>query len=78
MKAAVYTEYGPPDVLELIEIENPTPKDDEVLVQVHASSVTPIDLHFLTGTPYVARILTRLFKPRNNVYQGVNNTNGYR
>lgn len=67
MKAMVYQEYGSPEVLELKEIEKPTPNDDEVLVRVHASTITPIDWHFLTGTPYVARILAGLFKPRNNV-----------
>lgn len=67
MKAMVYQEYGTPEVLELKEIEKPTPKEDEVLVRVHASTITPIDWHFLTGTPYVARILAGLFKPRNNV-----------
>ncbi|UCC54157.1 MAG: NAD(P)-dependent alcohol dehydrogenase, partial [Anaerolineaceae bacterium] len=67
MKAMVYQEYGPPEVLELKEIEKPTPNDDEVLVRVHASTITPIDWHFLTGTPFVARILAGLFKPRSNV-----------
>jgi NADPH:quinone reductase-like Zn-dependent oxidoreductase len=67
MKAMVYQEYGPPEVLELKEIEKPTPNDDEVLVWVHTSTITPIDWHFLTGTTYVARILAELFKPRNNV-----------
>ena len=67
MKAMVYYEYGSPDVLKLKEIEKPVPNDDEVLVKVHAAAVTPLDWHFLTGTPYVARIMAGLFKPKNNI-----------
>ncbi len=64
MKAIVYTEYGPPDVLELKEIEKPAPNDDEVLIKVQAASVTPLDWHFLTGTPYIARLMAGLLKPK--------------
>src|SRR5512139_1353196 len=43
MKAIVYTRYGPPDVLELQEVANPEPNEDQVLVKVHAASVNALD-----------------------------------
>jgi NADPH:quinone reductase-like Zn-dependent oxidoreductase len=67
MKAIVYDNYGSPDVLELREIEKPTPKDDEVLIKVHATSVNAMDYRFLTGTPYLARIMAGLLKPKYKV-----------
>jgi NADPH:quinone reductase-like Zn-dependent oxidoreductase len=67
MKAIVYTEYGPPEVLQLKDVKKPTPKDDEVLIKVHATSINAMDYRFLTGTPYLARIMAGLLKPKNNV-----------
>ena len=66
MKAIVYTEYGPPDVLELKEVEKPSPKDDEVLVKVHAASVNQADWDILRGTPFVLRF-GGLLKPKNKI-----------
>ena len=50
MKAIVCTEYGPPDVLQLQEMEKPTPKDDQVLVKVHATSLNAADFEMMRGT----------------------------
>ena len=67
MKAIVYHNYGSPDVLALEEIDKSAPKDDEVLIKVHAASVNAMDYRFLTGTPYIARIMAGLLKPKNKV-----------
>lgn len=65
MKAIVYTSYGSPDVLELKEIEKPTPKANEVLVRVHAASANPADWHLMRGEPFLARFANGLLKPKN-------------
>ena len=65
MKAAVYTRYGPPNVVvQIADVEMPVPKDNEVLIQVRAASVNPLDWHFMRGTPYFVRIMTGLRKPK--------------
>jgi len=64
MKAAVYTRYGRPDVLQIADVEKPVPKDDEVLVKVRAASVNPLDCHCIRGTPYLLRMITGLRKPK--------------
>lgn len=68
MKAMIYHDYGSPDNLELQEIEMPAVKDDEALVNVHAASVNWHDWHFLTGTPFMARIMAGgLLKPKHRI-----------
>jgi NADPH:quinone reductase-like Zn-dependent oxidoreductase len=67
MKAVIYTKYGPPDVLQVREIEKPVPKDNEVLVEVRAASVNAYDWRFLRGKPVVMRLLGGLRKPRHPV-----------
>jgi NADPH:quinone reductase-like Zn-dependent oxidoreductase len=66
MKAAVRDGFGSPDVVELREIEKPTPADDEVLVRVRAASVNPADWYDVTGTPWVGRPQMGIFKPKSN------------
>jgi NADPH:quinone reductase-like Zn-dependent oxidoreductase len=65
MKAAVYTRYGPPDVVQIREVEKPVPKDDEVLIKIRAAAINPYDWHFIRGTPYPIRVKTGLGKPKS-------------
>jgi len=64
MKAIRYYRYGPPDVLELQDIDMPAVGDDEVLVRVRAASVNPLDWHFMRGAPYLLRAIAGLSRPR--------------
>ena len=63
MKAIVYNKYGSPDVLELKEVEKPAPKDNEVLIKVHAASINSRDWDMLTGRPLEYRLMSGLLKP---------------
>jgi NADPH:quinone reductase-like Zn-dependent oxidoreductase len=64
MKAIVYRNYGPPDVLRCEEIEKPTAGDNEVLIKVRAASANPLDWRLMRGTPYLLRLLAGLRKPK--------------
>jgi NADPH:quinone reductase-like Zn-dependent oxidoreductase len=64
MKAIVYSAYGSADVLKLVDIEKPTPTDDEVLIKIHAASVNAPDWRILSGRPYVMRLMFGLRKPK--------------
>src|SRR5215213_11151726 len=65
MKAIVYTEYGPPEVLQLKEVERPAPGDNAVLVKIYASSANPADWHLMRAEPFLARVENGLRKPKN-------------
>jgi NADPH:quinone reductase-like Zn-dependent oxidoreductase len=64
MKAAIYTKYGPPDVVQIRDIEKPVPGDNEVLIRIRATSVNPLDWHFMRGEPYIVRAMCGLRKPK--------------
>jgi NADPH:quinone reductase-like Zn-dependent oxidoreductase len=61
---AAYTRYGPPDVVEVKDLERPVPKDGEVLIKVRAASVNPLDWKTMKGGPHIVRLLLGQRKPR--------------
>ncbi|HRP93756.1 MAG TPA: alcohol dehydrogenase catalytic domain-containing protein, partial [Ignavibacteriaceae bacterium] len=65
MKAVVYEKYGLPEVLQLKELEKPTPKDNEVLIKTYATTVTATDCTFRKGEPKFSRLFTGITKPKN-------------
>ncbi len=64
MKAIVFTQYGSPDGLSLKEVPKPTPKDYELLIRIHASSINSWDWEFLNGKPFINRLMFGLLKPK--------------
>ena len=68
MKAIVYREFGPPDVLELVDVKRPEPGAEEVLVKVHAASVTYSDWSYVRGRPLLVRLIDAgLFRPKHPI-----------
>ena len=65
MKAIIFTQYGSPDVLQLAEVEKPTPTENQVLVKVEAAAANPLDWHRLRADPFLVRLGDGLFKPKN-------------
>ena len=65
MQAIMYKKYGPPDVLQLKDVETPTPNEDEVLIKIHAASLNAYDWHFLTADIFLIRLMGGLFKPKD-------------
>src|SRR5512139_1119615 len=68
MKAIVYTKYGPPDVLQVKEVARPVPKDDEVLIRVHAASINSRDWRLMRANPFFLRLMVGgLLAPKNPI-----------
>jgi NADPH:quinone reductase-like Zn-dependent oxidoreductase len=67
MKAAVRSKYGLPGDLAINELDIPTPKENEVLIRVHATTVNRSDCHVLSGKPFPMRFFTGLFKPKSSI-----------
>ncbi len=67
MRAVVHDRYGPPDVLRLEDVERPVPKEDEVLVRIHATTVNRTDCGFRSADPFFSRFFTGLRRPKRKI-----------
>src|SRR5438445_6162370 len=67
MRAVVYDRYGPPEVLRLEDVERPLPKDDEVLIKVHAATVNRTDCSWRSAKPFFVRCFIGLRRPKRKV-----------
>jgi NADPH:quinone reductase-like Zn-dependent oxidoreductase len=67
VRAVVYEQYGPPEVLRLEEVERPVPADDEVLIEVHAATVTRTDTGLRSAEFFVSRFVTGLLRPKRRI-----------
>ncbi|MGA8426836.1 MAG: NAD(P)-dependent alcohol dehydrogenase [Candidatus Dormiibacterota bacterium] len=67
MRAVVHDRYGPPEVLRLEDVERPVPKDDEVLVRIHATTVSRTDCALRGGEPFMSRLVTGLMRPKRKI-----------
>jgi len=67
MRACVHTRYGPPEVVKLMEVAKPKPKENEVLIKVYASTVNRTDSGFRSAEYFISRFWSGLFRPKYNV-----------
>jgi len=70
MKAVVCTEYGSPDAMQLKEVEKPTPKENEVLIKIYATTVTSADIRIRKADPFPVRFFYGFTRPKNNTILG--------
>ncbi len=71
MKAIVCTKYGSPVVLQLREVVEPAPQEDEVLIQIHAASLNSRDLRMLRANPFFMRLMSGgFFRPKKQDPRG--------
>ena len=67
MRAVVHDRYGPAEVLRIEEVERPVPKENEVLVKVHATTVTRSDCGYRAADPFFSRLFTGLRGPKQRI-----------
>ena len=67
MKAVICAQYGPPDVLQVLDVEKPAPGPGQVLIKIHAASVNAADWHIVRGEPKFARLILGLTKPKATI-----------
>lgn len=67
MKAILHTRYGPPEVLQLAKAPKPTPKDNEMLIKIHATTVNRTDCGFRSAEYFISRFFSGLFRPKNQI-----------
>jgi len=80
MRAIINTKYGPPEVVKLMEVDKPVPKDNEVLIKVYVTTVNRTDCGFRSAQYFISRFFSGLFRPKNktlgNEFAGVIETIG--